>query len=61
MLKITFKVVKRLCFAFLVLYGLNLLLNSINFIIPINVPTVATVSILGVPGLLMLVAMHYII
>ncbi len=61
MLKKLLNVVKKICLAFLILYGFNLLLSSVNIIIPINIPSVATITFLGIPGFLMLVAMYFII
>ncbi len=55
------KVVKRVIFAFLLLYGLNLLVNSFDVLIPINVLTISLVSVLGVPGLVSLVVMFFIV
>lgn len=52
--------VKKVVFAFLLLYGLNLCTNSLNVVIPINVFTLGTVSFLGVPGLVSLIAMFFI-
>ncbi len=52
---------RKVVVAFLMLYGFNLLVNSINIFIPINYITVGTVTFLGVPGLLSLVAMFFII
>ena len=51
--------VKKIIFAFLLLYGLNLVTVSLNVLIPINVFTLGTVTILGVPGLVSLVAMFF--
>ncbi len=51
--------VKKFIFAFLLLYGLNLCINSINVVIPINAFTLGTVTFLGVPGLVSLVAMFF--
>ncbi|WP_245856177.1 pro-sigmaK processing inhibitor BofA family protein [Paenibacillus rigui] len=39
------------------LYALNLFLPYTNVEVPINATTVGTVSVLGLPGLLMLVAL----
>ena len=44
-------VVKKICFGFLVLYGFNLIVSSADIFIPINMITVGTVGILGIPGL----------
>ncbi|MCI8394469.1 MAG: hypothetical protein HFH86_03190 [Bacilli bacterium] len=52
---------RKIVIAFLILYGFNLLVSSINIFIPINVITLGTVSCLGVPGLLSLIAMFFIL
>ncbi len=54
-------VVKKVIFAFLLLYGLNLLVNSFNVVIPINLFTISTITVLGVPGLVSLIAMFFIV
>lgn len=51
--------VKKIIFAFLLLYGLDLCINSLNVVIPINVFTLGTVTFLGVPGLVSLIAMFF--
>lgn len=55
MLKILFKIIKRIIISSFLLYGYNLLVQPIGLIIPINVFTIMTVSILGVPALLCLI------
>ncbi len=59
MIKKIVSFVKKFIFAFLLLYGLNLCINSLNVVIPINVFTLGTVTFLGVPGLVSLVAMFF--
>ena len=59
MVKKVISLVKKVIFAFLLLYGLNLCTNSLNVVIPINVFTLGTVTFLGVPGLVSLVAMFF--
>ena len=59
MVKKVISLVKKFIFAFLLLYGLNLFTNSLNVVIPINVFTLGTVTFLGVPGLVSLVAMFF--
>lgn len=54
------KIFKKVIIAFLLLYGFNLILNSLNIFIPINVSTVVTVSFLGIPGYLTLLGMFFI-
>lgn len=55
------KVVKRICFAFVMLYGLNLILSGVNIFIPINLITLILVTILGIPGVLALVTVFFLI
>lgn len=55
------KVVKKICMAFLMLYGLNLILGSIDIFIPINAITLILVTLLGAPGILGLVVTYFII
>lgn len=47
--------------AFVMLYGLNLILSRASIIIPINIITIILVSILGTPGILGLVAVYFLI
>lgn len=61
MFEIIRKVVKKVIFAFVVLYGLNVIISSINIFIPINIFTISIVSILGVPGLLSLISIFFIL
>lgn len=46
---------KRLIFAFSILYGFNLMMDSLSLFIPINFYTVGAISVLGFPGLFVLV------
>ena len=55
MLKILFKIIKRIVISSFLLYGYNLLVQPIGLIIPINVFTVGALSIFGVPALLCLI------
>ncbi len=59
MIKKVISLVKKFIFAFVLLYGLDLCINSLNIIIPINVFTLGTVTFLGVPGLVSLVVMFF--
>lgn len=61
MIKISFKIVKRIIMSIFLLYGLNLLINSLDIIIPINFITISSVSILGIPALLTLVVLYFLI
>ena len=53
--------VKKIVIGIFILYGFNLLVSSINIIIPINYITVGTVSFLGIPGLLSLVLLFFLV
>lgn len=55
------KILSKLCFAFVMLYGLNLILSGINIFIPINLITIVLVTLLGSPGILGLVAVYLLI
>ncbi len=59
MVKKIVSLVKKFVFAFVLLYGLNLCINSLNVLIPINLFTLGTVTFLGVPGLVSLVAIFF--
>lgn len=61
MIKKLLKVCRKIITSVFVLYGLNLILNSVNIIIPINIITVAVISILGFPGLFSLLMMFFVI
>ena len=53
--------IKRVIFAFGVIYGINVMLNKVGIFLPINVITILITSVLGVPGLLSLFALFFII
>ena len=52
---------KKIVAAFLLLYGLNYFLSSLQIAIPINLITVAVVSLLGIPGLSSLIILFFIV
>lgn len=54
-------VLKKIVFAFGLIYGINIILNNVGITIPINVITIAITAILGVPGLLSIFAIFFII
>lgn len=55
------KIVRKVCMAFVMLYGLNLILSAANIFIPINIITIILVTFLGSPGILGLVATFFLI
>lgn len=48
------RIVKRIIFAIIMIYSLDLILKGFNVVVPINYYTIITVAILGFPGLIML-------
>jgi len=61
MAKKIIKIIRKVCLAFVMLYGLNIILSSINVFIPINIISLCLVSLLGAPGILGLVVTYFII
>ncbi len=61
MLKKCIKVIKKIIFSSFLLYGYNLLIEPLGLIIPINVITVGTISLLGIPALFSFILIHVII
>jgi len=61
MLKIVFKIIKRIIISSFLLYGYNLLVQPVGLMVPINVFTVGAMTILGVPALLCLIFIMIII
>ena len=60
-IKTLVKVVRKVIFAFLVLYGLNVILSSVSFNIPINLVTLSIGTLLGIPGILVLIILKLMI
>ena len=54
-------ILKKVVFAFGIIYGINVFLKGVGIYIPINIITIGITSFLGVPGLLSLFAIFYII
>ena len=48
------KILKKVIFSILIIYGLDVLLSGFNIFIPLNIYTIGTVFLLGFPGLIML-------
>lgn len=51
MLKKIFKFMRKIIFSFFFLYSYNLIASPLNLIIPINIITLLSISILGLPAL----------
>lgn len=60
MLKKIFKGIKKIVVAIALLYSFNVLVSSLDILIPINYISVGIVSFLGIPGLLSLLAVKLI-
>jgi hypothetical protein len=60
-MKIIFKIIKRIIFAFGMIYTLDLVLNGLNVFVPINVATLLTGTILGPLGVLSLYLISFIV
>lgn len=54
MIKILYKIFQRVVLAFIIIYGFDLIMKGFNITIPMNIFTLSTVSLLGIPGMLML-------
>ncbi len=61
MIRKIYAVLKKVVFAFLLLYGLNYFISSLHIYIPINLITVGIVSFLGLPGLSSLIILYFIV
>ncbi len=51
---------RKIVFAFGIIYGVNIILKSASINIPMNLCTIGITSLLGVPGLLSIFAIFYI-
>ena len=58
--KIT-KLLKKIIFSILVLYGYNVIAVPLKIIIPINYITVGSMTIFGVPSLFAFITIYYLI
>ena len=61
MLKSLFNLLKKIVFSVFLIYGFNLIASPLNLIIPINIITVGTITLLGMPALLSLIAIYFIV
>lgn len=55
------KILKKIVFSFGIIYGINVVLKNVGIYIPINIITIGITSVLGVPGLLSLFTIFFII
>lgn len=61
MIKNIFKLIKKVLASVFILYGYNMIASPLGFIIPINIITVALVSMLGIPALLSLIVILVVV
>ncbi len=61
MLKKLFMILRRITVSFFLLYAYNLVIQPLGLIIPINVITILSISILGIPALLSFIALSVFI
>ena len=60
-MKKIFKILKKITVSFFLLYAYNLIIEPLNLIVPINVITLTSVSIFGIPALLSFIAISIFI
>jgi len=53
-------IVKKVAFSFFSLYGYNLIATQFNLLVAINIITVLIVTVLGMPGLVLLILLKYL-
>ena len=61
MFKKLFNLLKKIVFSVFLIYGFNLIASPLNLIIPINIITVGLITVLGLPALLSLIAVYFIV
>ncbi len=61
MIEKTFQIIKKIIFSALVLYGYNVIMSQFGLMIPINIITVMTLTILGLPSLFGLIVILLIL
>lgn len=53
------KILKKIIFAILIIYSLNLLMANLSIFVPLNLFTIPFVALLGFPGLTTLAVIFY--
>ncbi len=56
-MKMILQILKKIIFAFFILYGFNMIMDALDMFVPLNVYTVGLVATLGFPGLFLLVGL----
>ena len=60
-MKLIIKIIKRIILSVIILYGYNLIASRFNLIIPINIMTVGSISVLGFTILFVFVLLKVIL
>lgn len=61
MFKKIFYLLRRVFFSFVILYGFNTIGSNFNLVIPINIITLTSITLLGFPALLSLILLLVIV
>ncbi len=59
--KYIFKIVRNIVLAFCFIYGFDLIASGLNIVIPLNFITIGLVTFLGLPGLLALIGVYFVL
>lgn len=60
-LKKIYRFMKKIVMSIFLLYGYNLIATPLNIVIPINIFTVAIVTVLGIPSLFALITIFLLL
>ena len=60
-MKVMKKLIKRIIYAAVLLYGYNLIATQFNMMVPINIYNLGIVSFLGTSGFVLLILFKYLI
>lgn len=61
MLKKIYSIIKKIIISAFLLYGYNLIASPLNIMVPINLVTVAGLTILGFPALFAFIFIHILL
>lgn len=61
MLKKIINLMKKIFISIFLLYGLNILINPLKILIPINIITISSITLLGLPAMFALIFIHVLI
>ena len=61
MKNIIFLVIKRIAMAICILYAFDIIAGGLQVFLPINVISISIISLLGISGLLSLIAIYFVL